>query len=183
MYKKTNPIALQSQQWLAGSLITLMREKKYQQITIMDICKQADLSRQTFYNIFNTKEEILRFCLQNKYEKEFLRFCKQEKITVNEIIEAFVFVLEEEREILQLMVDNHLDNIISDEIAKCISLFTIRFVDINNKKETLPYSEVMLSGALGHLLVYWFRQEKAISTEQLSILITEFLEGKLYALN
>lgn len=182
MYKKTNPTALQSQRWLSDSLIKLMREKPYQQITIMNICKQADLSRQTFYNLFNTKEEVLRFCLQNEYEKQFLRFCEQEKITVNEIVEAFMSVVEENREILELMVDNHLENIISDEIAKCISMFTIHFINPKKKREILPYSEVMLSGALSHLLVYWFRQEEAISTEQLTLLIKEFLEGKLYKL-
>ena len=58
MYSGTNPTALQSQRWIADSLTGLMLEKSYARITIQDICKRADLSRQTFYNFFNSKESI-----------------------------------------------------------------------------------------------------------------------------
>ena len=67
MYRGSNPSALQSQQWIVDSLISLMEVKPYQQITIMDICKRADLSRQTFYNVFSQKEDVLRFCMQKEY--------------------------------------------------------------------------------------------------------------------
>ena len=59
MYRGSNPTALQSQQWLTESLIALMEEKPFAQISVQELCRRADLSRQTFYNFFSSKEEIL----------------------------------------------------------------------------------------------------------------------------
>lgn len=180
MYCGSNPTALQSQQWIVDSLIALMEEKPYQQITIMDICRKADLSRQTFYNFFDQKEEVLRFCLQCEYERQF-RFVKDvEELTIDQIVEAFAAVLQKNEKLLSLMIQNNLDTIILDEIAKCISLFANRFVKDSRKVSELPYSKAILSGALAHLLVYWFRQEKPIPLQELTRLISDFLEGKLF---
>ena len=180
MYRGTNSTALQSQQWLSESLIRLLEEKPYPQITIGNICAGADLSRQTFYHVFDSKEEVLRFCLQRQYEKQFRRFAGQQVITVGEIVGAFAVVVAENQKLLRLMIENQLDSVISDEMSKCVSLFARRFVKQENNNELLPYSEALLSGALGHLLVYWFGQETPISIESLTTLITKFLNGDLF---
>lgn len=181
MYKGSNPTALQSQQWIVESLIVLMKEKDYHKITIMDICKRADLSRQTFYNVFQTKEEILRFCLQGKYVLQFERLAQKESITIQDIVEAFALVIDEDKEVLQLMIANQLDGIIADEMSKCISMFVTKFVK-EAREDILPYSEALLSGALSSLLVFWFRQEKKIAIEHIIQLISDFLNGDLYDL-
>ena len=132
--------------------------------------------------MFHSKEEVLRFCLRSQYEKQFYRFADQQTITVEQLVGAFAAVVAENRKLLQLMVQNALEGILSNEMTRCVSLFAGRFVKQEEKTAMLPYSEALISGALGHLLVYWFRQEQPISIEQLTILITEFLEGKLYSL-
>ena len=43
MYNGNNPTALKSQQWLTQTLLELMEEKPYEEISIRDICKKADL--------------------------------------------------------------------------------------------------------------------------------------------
>lgn len=182
MYRGSNSTALHSQKWIVDSLIALMAEKPYQQITIMDICKKADLSRQTFYNVFDSKEEVLRFCLRRQYEKQFCRFADQEVITVGEIVGAFAVVVAENQVLLRMMIENRLNSILADEITQCVALFAGKFVQKEQKTERLPYSEALLSGALGHLLTYWFRQEQPISLPQLTQLISDFLEGKLFVL-
>lgn len=182
MYKGANPTALQSQQWIVDSLIGLMEEKPYPQITIMDICRRADLSRQTFYNVFEGKEEVLRFCLQSEYGRQFQALEAHAAITADEIVGAFAAVLQKNERLLSLMILNGLDGIISDEIAKCVALFADQFVRDPEQIFLLPYSKAILSGALAHLLVHWFRQEEPISLEQLAQLISDFLEGKLFVL-
>lgn len=182
MYQGTNPTALQSQKWITESLIKLMSVKPYHQITIMDICKQADLSRQTFYNVFDKKEDILRFSLQNSCEEQLSPLMHQERTSFPEIVSALAGVLEENEELLSMMINNNLEGIILDIIAKSITMVTDSFVKNERKKELLPYSKTMVSGALAHLIVYWFRQENPVSIEQLTDLILEFLNGKLLEL-
>lgn len=182
MYRGSNPSALQSQQWIVDSLISLMEVKPYQQITIMDICKRADLSRQTFYNVFSQKEDVLRFCLQKEYGQEFQSVEDHTSITVEEIVKAFASVLQKNEKLLSLMIQNNLDAILLDEVAKSVSLFADRFVKDPEKISQLPYSKAILSGALAHLLVYWFQQEEPVSIEELTGLISEFLQGRLFAI-
>lgn len=181
MYCGSNPTALQSQQWIVESLIDLMKEKPYQQITIMDICKRADLSRQTFYNGFGQKDDVLRFCLQREYGQQFQSLEDQSAITVEEIVGAFAAVLQKNETLLSLMFQNDLSGIVADEIAKCVSLFADRFVKDPARVSQLPYAKALLSGALAHLLVHWFRQETPISLSELTKLISDFLEGNLFA--
>lgn len=183
MYQGSNPTALQSQRWLTESLIALMNEKPFSQITIRDICRRADLSRQTFYNSFSSKEEILRSYLKEKCEAQFEKYSENCKLTVNEIVAAFSAVLTENRKLLDAMLKNELGGIINEAISNSVALFASRFVSGEKCNELLPYSEVLLSGALAQLLVFWFRQEKPISIEQLTSLLKDFLMGKLYDLN
>ena len=178
MYHGTNPTALKSQQWLVDSLLRLMHEKPYSQITVQEICKNADLSRQTFYNFFDTKEDILHFCIQKKYESQFHRFADEP--TMQETVDAIAVLLDENREPLSDMIKNNLDSIIADEMVKCVSMFAERFVSKDDADETFYYRVILLSGALAYLLVYWFRQENPIPTEELTKLLTGFLSGELY---
>ena len=48
-------IAEQSRTWLWESLKELLHQKKLSQITITEICSNADLTRKTFYNSFKNK--------------------------------------------------------------------------------------------------------------------------------
>ena len=61
MYSGNNPSALRSMEWLRQALLQLLDEKKYSQLTIKEICRRADLSRQTFYQIFDSKDEIMQY--------------------------------------------------------------------------------------------------------------------------
>lgn len=180
MYQGKNPIAIRTQQWLVQGLITLMKEKPYSSITILDLCKEADLSRQTFYNFFSSKDEILHFCLQTEYQKQFSKCQNIENLSIEEIIESFSIVLTNNAELLSLMLKNGLDGIITDEISKCITLFADCFCDNNDDKEILSYSKALLSGALAHLLVFWFGQNEPISTKKLTDVLKKFFTGDLY---
>lgn len=183
MYYGKNPIAIQSCQWIIESLICLMKEKAFSQITVLDICKKAQLSRQTFYNCFESKEEILHFHLQQEYEKQFEKYSKNNSISVSEIIEAFACVIRDNQSLLDSMLVNHLDVIIADEISKCVRLFANQFVRDGRDNELLPYSEALLSGALAQLLTYWLKQEKVVSLEDLTKLLEDFFCGKLFELD
>ena len=183
MYQGNNLTAIQSQQWLGKALARLMEQQPYAAVTIGAICREADLSRQTFYNVFSSKEEVLRFCLRQQYEKQFRRLADQQTLTVEQIVEAFAAVVQENETLLRLMVENDLTGILAEEMTKCIALFVGRFVKQEKQDPMLPYAEALLCGALGHLLVYWFRQAEPISLERITGLISDFLEGRLFSLS
>ena len=182
MYEGKNPTALQSQRWLVESLISLMEEKPFSKITVMDICRKADLSRQTFYNFFTDKEEILRYFLQQQYMAELAKYEGRSRVTIQEIVSSFLFVLMKNDKIFTYMLDNDLSILIAEEITKCVNAFANYFVSENRKNKMLIYSEALLAGAIGNILVCWLKQEERATQQELTELLYQFFKGELYDL-
>ena len=47
------------QQCLYTALTTLMQEKKFEKISVGELCQRAGVSRMTYYRSYNNKEDIL----------------------------------------------------------------------------------------------------------------------------
>ena len=48
---------------LVTAFLKMLEEKKYEEITINDLCKEAGIRRATFYQHFNDKFDFLTFFL------------------------------------------------------------------------------------------------------------------------
>ena len=66
MYDGCNPTALCSQTQIAGALLALLKEKHYSRITVSEVCREAEVSRQTFYSLFSSLENVMLFILHKK---------------------------------------------------------------------------------------------------------------------
>ncbi|MBQ9033106.1 MAG: TetR/AcrR family transcriptional regulator, partial [Lachnospiraceae bacterium] len=67
MYEGCNKTAIASQAAIAEALIELMKDKPYSRISVSEICKRAGVSRQTFYSLFASKDNVISFILERKY--------------------------------------------------------------------------------------------------------------------
>lgn len=67
MYTGGNKTAQNSQKAFAGAMIQLLKEKPYDEITISEICRVSGVSRQTFYALFQNKENVLRYEIVQNY--------------------------------------------------------------------------------------------------------------------
>ena len=59
MYPGSNPSALRSREEIAAAFLTLLRTTPPEELSVKEIMDAAGLSRQTFYQIFVSREEIL----------------------------------------------------------------------------------------------------------------------------
>ena len=57
---------------IANSLMRLMNEHEYRDITITMICKDVPVSRTAFYRYFSDKDSVLQYCVLRDYEKKCL---------------------------------------------------------------------------------------------------------------
>ena len=178
MYNGNNPTAIKSQQWLTETLIELMEEKPYEEISIMDICKKADLSRQTFYNYFDSKDELFRYLLRNTYMEKLNSLT--EIPSSKEAISAFVSVVKENPRMVNAIVKNNMGNLVSDEIFKSITKFLNKFIPDFEHHSDFSYHIVLLSGALTHFLLYYARNNKELSEEEMTKILETFLSGKTF---
>ena len=80
MYQGKNPKALTSQKLLLEALNELMDEKEVKDISISELCSRSGVSRQTFYSLFGTKENILLYEL----DYQAMSSCRQSFVNLNE---------------------------------------------------------------------------------------------------
>jgi len=52
--------ARQTEQKILHAALTLMRERDYDQVSVRDVCKAADITTGAFYHHFSSKEDMLR---------------------------------------------------------------------------------------------------------------------------
>lgn len=62
-FKHINKTAVRSQHMIADALLSLMKRKQFQQITVTEICEEAAIGRKTFYRNFELKEDVIDFML------------------------------------------------------------------------------------------------------------------------
>ncbi len=180
MYDGNNPTALKSQQWLMENLLELMEEKPYNDISIMDICKKADLSRQTFYNYFESKDELFRYLLRSTYEEKLMSL--DAIPSSNEAITTFVTTMKDNPRLVSAIVKNNMGNLVSDEIFKSITRFLNKFIPNFENQPYFSYHIVLLSGALTHFLTYYARNNKELSEKEMTRILETFLSGKIFKL-
>ena len=56
MYKGSNKSALLSQKLISEALLRLLETMPFNDISVSDLCREAQVSRQTFYSLFGTKD-------------------------------------------------------------------------------------------------------------------------------
>lgn len=186
MYEGKNPTAIQSQQWITAALLEMMRQMPYASISVRDLCRRADLSRQTFYNLYGSKEDVLHAYLRAEVKKVHAALLKEdasERPALRDMVEAFTTVLLENRENLRLMIDQGLRGVVVDEIANAVSLFADSFAERGKQDEQeLRYAAAFLSGGLAFTLLQWLREDTPPDGERLAQILENVVRGEMYSL-
>ena len=59
MYCGNNKIALASQKQIMNAFLNLLEMQSFSNISISKICNEAGVSRQTFYKLYESKENVI----------------------------------------------------------------------------------------------------------------------------
>jgi AcrR family transcriptional regulator len=132
-YSGTNPTAKQSKELLANALAQLLSTKKFTQISIKEICEEAQVSRQTFYNLFDSKDDILRYYLEATMKTMFAPLWQKRDQSPDHLINVTIRYVETNRFFLRLLVENSLQSMFLQAIQSGITELT--------KNEPTDYSE------------------------------------------
>jgi len=64
----TNEKTASRQQWIEEGLLELMQERKFESITVTDLCLHLGLSRRSFYRYFNNVEDVLDSMMHHTFQ-------------------------------------------------------------------------------------------------------------------
>lgn len=106
MYQGNNPSAIRSRNEIVKAFFNLLATHDLENISIKQIMDATDLSRQTFYQIFSSKEDILEYYL----DELFSSFIKHSRTkTIENLCDAaklFFSFFADYRDTLALFIQN-----------------------------------------------------------------------------
>ena len=107
MYTGCNKTALSSQNTIAEGFYKLLKEKEYSKISISEICKESGISRQTFYSLFSSKENIVAFLLYKEYAFNPTKDCGcTDNPTLAEHSKGFAAFIKDKADFIELLEKN-----------------------------------------------------------------------------
>lgn len=179
MYHGNNPTALQSQSMIINALLKLMEQKEFSKINIKELCGNAMISRQTFYTLFDNKEEVIGLHLDTLFETYIERFVRSKKdFTVKELCDNTIIYLIEHKKLIHLMVKSNLDYVVKDKIENYLS--NLDYLLCTNKRENQEYAIAFLAGALMSVISLAVKNNDFEDGTKISKLIEEIITGEYF---
>lgn len=179
MYTGNNQIAKRSMQWLDQALMSLLETEHYSRITVKDICAAADLSRQTFYQMFDSKDEVMEYHFSVLFAS-FKESCGDfAGIDCQELVKRFFSFFYGERSFVKLLIENNMTHLLEREFERYLPMISL-FRRVNETEEYPDYSVAYMAGALTQTLIHWFRRGFEPDISQVSRLVDSTISGKVF---
>ncbi|MCD8197857.1 MAG: TetR/AcrR family transcriptional regulator [Lachnospiraceae bacterium] len=106
MYKGNNPSALRSRKEIVRCFLEELKDTDLEALSIKQIMDATDLSRQTFYQIFDSKDEIIEYCLDTLFS-DFISHTKEKTIeSLCDAASLFFNFFDTHRDTLALFIKN-----------------------------------------------------------------------------
>ena len=121
MYQGCNKTALCSQNQIAEAFLSLLKEKPYTRISVSEICAKAGVSRQTFYSLFSSKENIVSFILSKDYAFEPSKACRcSGRPTLPELSRGFSAYILQKNDFIGLLEKNGITHMLEENLCGCL---------------------------------------------------------------
>lgn len=178
MYQGTNPTALLSQKMITEALLALMQEKSFAKINVKELCERALVSRQTFYALFQTKEQVIELYFDRLFQDYTKHFSVSSQTTVSDICSSAITYLTDKSEFICLLTRNNLSYMMIEKFKQyLLELGEFLHLPVQPQQE---YAMAFMAGALVELISHHMKSSNPIHTEELSQLVEQILTGQYF---
>lgn len=175
--KKSNASAIKSREWITEALLTIMATKDFQKITVSEIIAEADLTRQTFYRHFKSKEDVVMDYARCLYEECFRDVNRLEDPSLFNVLVTYFRYWEENRHFLSLVYKNKMNFQLLDFyypiMSHSLDMFDACF-DTRSDTE-LQNIKLFILGGLSTLKMNWMATDYRDSPETLAQTVVNLL--------
>ncbi len=177
MNRTNGRIAERSKQQFAMALFSLMKVYKYTEITVTQLAQEANLSRKTFYRLFNDKNDVLKQLFDTLFFDFFSEIKERGIKHYWDLVQVYFDFWESRKEILLLLSKNDLMPIMFEYVYRNSEKIFI-LVRTSEKAEAfnelLPYLLAYSVGGMHSMLIKWVESEMSVPS---SVLIAQLKAG------
>ena len=147
------------------ALMELMEDKAYSEITISDLCKQADLTRATFYRHFKCKDDVLIAYSKVLFTELYGEIEKQDQLTLEKVLLIYFTFWQKHKDYCRLLIQSQL----TANSLHC----SLQFVKKSMKKIVFPPDinrkqlEIFVAGGLYSCIEVWMAEGMQEMPEEL----------------
>jgi AcrR family transcriptional regulator len=180
---------IRTKRYLAHALFKLLETVPFEKISVMDICEKALVHRATFYNHFESKEQLLEYAINELKETLFYSAVKEETYSnpgdmyLSLIEKVIDFVQENRRKILSILNHNSFEKA-AGFIAASIKKSLTYLIDRNQYKENfaIPVEILIdfLSGGITNIGLNWLISPNPYPKQELMRYFELFLNDRKY---
>ncbi|MFL2081732.1 TetR/AcrR family transcriptional regulator [Latilactobacillus sakei] len=178
MYQGKNPAALTSQKLLLDSLNELLQAKSFKDISISELCNHSGISRQTFYSLFGSKENILLYQLQHAPYVRQPEDVHTANLSLYEICERFSGFIVSNYDQLQMLINNELIDLLNKLIYQAMSSCQESFINLINDERR--YAASFMSAGLCNLTQEYIAQHDQPDQKGLTQISFKIMSGSIY---
>jgi len=181
MYCGSNKTALASQRQLADAMMRLIQQKPYAQISVSELCKAAGISRQTFYTLFTSRENVVVFTLQSHYCCSARSACPKAEApeaALRRLCRGYSEYLLRNQGLIRLLVENHIDYLLYDTFFETLEGWD-GFLGSADPC-TRRYAASFYAGGVASVARRYAQEDCAATADQLEALLMTLFTGKLW---
>lgn len=159
------------------ALYALLLRMPYEEITVSDICRKADVSRVSFYHYYDKKDDILIQFSDERFAEFFDDFTKLESLTFEDlIIEMFKFLKKNSRQLTILRYAKK-ENILLEQFhsyGRYIFSHTLTSNLLKDKDN--PFLIPFLVGGLFQVIMKWLDEGMISTPEEIAKSVFEIVK-------
>ena len=178
MYCGSNKLALASQRQIAEALMRLIGEKPYRQISVSELCRNAGISRQTFYSLFTSRDNVMVFTLQERccYEPDGAQ--RGADGGLRGLCRGYAQYVLHNRDILRLLVENGIDYLLYDSLREGLSSSGCFLPELDAGRRA--YAVDFVAGGITGVVRRYVRAGCRSGAAEMESLLESLLGGELF---
>ena len=159
------------------ALYALLLRKPYEEISVSDICRKANVSRVSFYHYYDKKDDILVQFSDERFAEFFDDFTKLDNLTFEDlIVEMFRFLKKNSRQLTILRYAQK-ENILLEQFhsyGRYIFSHTLTANLLKDKDN--PFLIPFLVGGLFQVIMRWLDEGMVSSPEEIAKSVFEIVK-------
>lgn len=178
-YQAQNLQKKQSMTAFANALIELMKTKNLEKIQVSELCCKADYSRRTYYRLFQSKEDILYFYIDNLCMEYYHLFFGTTDTSLSGVSNIFFKYWYQQKDFLALLHANQLDSLLLERFSKLLPQVYLskEKTSITTKDDkSRYYMAIFCAGGFCNLLLSWMQNNFEDSPEYMSTIVHHIME-------
>lgn len=167
-------LELDSRNRIRFSLVSLMEQYPYSEIVVSAICQKAKVSRQTYYRLFSSKDDVLTLHLNEVMKEYLLPRILLDNASTNEFLQFFLFFAGY-KDLLKILYRNDKMYLLQHVLTRYSKLFIRE--PFYRVAIGYNYAVDFVASTLCSLLTVWTQMEFKTGCSTLASFASSFLEA------